>query len=548
MYTINIISIIQHTIDIKNDKIYTKDIDFRIVKKWNRVQEGNVFLMKYYFIVKWEREDRNELEACMKSISAGKGSETAVLVVDTFVQPEKDAEEDGSEQEKGNDRQEAVEALAEKINIRYCKGDFCGIEVLQQIDIDHETYYLFMDEYDRMSKNWRYQMEANPSKAELIICHSIYRRDNGRLFKFNLSLSEICQEVGKDKLIRGFFLCGGEDRFLTELNHKFISGHLLEKILSEYDEDGESALPLGAIVNFLAFICCDSVYYNTSCFAEYGLKKEAGIYNRPCREYIESLRSRLAYFEAVREKRAVSVPENWRQDWYREARSRLCVYQPSRQSEIYQCINEAAGEEIQESVNTGYFESLTTDFVYSYDYYNKILAYISGSECEYVGFDLFDTLIQRPFWEPTDLFVLLDGKYNELVGKKTVIDFSLIRKEGEQGCRAYRMALAPANEDVTLDQIYAFISEHYGISREIADELKEYEISLEKRYCSARKIGKELYGAARYYKKKILVVSDMYLPEYQSGQLCELQKMRQGMSDIKSGEEGTAEMLHGVGR
>ena len=59
---------------------------------------------------------------------------------------------------------------------------------------------------------------------------------------------------------------------------------------------------------------------------------------------------------------------------------------------------------------TGYFESLITPIGYSYKYLAEIKKKIASADCEYVGFDIFDTLIERPFWEPIDLFKFLDTK------------------------------------------------------------------------------------------------------------------------------------------
>lgn len=38
----------------------------------------------------------------------------------------------------------------------------------------------------------------------------------------------------------------------------------------------------------------------------------------------------------------------------------------------------------------------------------KIKSAIENPKCQYVSFDVFDTLIVRPFFNPTDLFLLLN--------------------------------------------------------------------------------------------------------------------------------------------
>ena len=149
----------------------------------------------------------------------------------------------------------------------------------------------------------------------------------------------------------------------------------------------------------------------------------------------------------------------------------------------------------------------------TFGYLEEIKKYIASEKCRVVGFDLFDTLIERPFWEPTDLFQLLNDDFNSAINAGTVIDFGLIRVNGEAACRKYYSSIRPSNEDVTLDEIYDYIAENYGFDVKLMEKIKGREVELEEKYCKKRKIGWYLYNYARYYNRKIVVVSDMYLPK-----------------------------------
>lgn len=127
----------------------------------------------------------------------------------------------------------------------------------------------------------------------------------------------------------------------------------------------------------------------------------------------------------------------------------------------------------------------------------------------YVSFDIFDTLIQRPFYMPQDLFVLLNRYAEDICGK--TVSFREIRTESESYARRKYAKMHPDYEDITIDEIYTCMQELYGISADFTDFMKEKEKELEIRYCGVRNAGKQLYEVALLSNKKILLISDMYL-------------------------------------
>ena len=144
------------------------------------------------------------------------------------------------------------------------------------------------------------------------------------------------------------------------------------------------------------------------------------------------------------------------------------------------------------------------------DGYEKIVEQIINNQHKIISFDLFDTLIVRPFFEPKDLFKLLNKLYGELCPTSSLV-FSDIREISENICRnnAYKNNYY---EEVTLDEIYDCIKDDFRINNSILNKLKKKEIELELRYCKVRKSGKNLYTLAKHLNKKIIVTSDIYLP------------------------------------
>ncbi len=134
---------------------------------------------------------------------------------------------------------------------------------------------------------------------------------------------------------------------------------------------------------------------------------------------------------------------------------------------------------------------------------------ICNPEYEYISFDIFDTLVTRPFYRPSDLFHLLDKLFEKIY--KAKLSFHQIRIDGEISARVNLQKSSLGFQDITIDEIYDSISEIYGIPANICSALREEEKRLEIFFCTIRKTTKELFDLAKYSGKKIILVSDMYL-------------------------------------
>ena len=145
----------------------------------------------------------------------------------------------------------------------------------------------------------------------------------------------------------------------------------------------------------------------------------------------------------------------------------------------------------------------------SFAFYEDIKKNICSEQTETVSFDVFDTLLVRPFLKPSDLFALMDRTFHSMVKTLSYVDFQKIRIRTEE---ALREELSMGAEEITLAAVYQRIGEIFELTREQTDALKKEEIDLELRFIRARKTGKELFELARARNKRIVCVSDMYLP------------------------------------
>lgn len=120
------------------------------------------------------------------------------------------------------------------------------------------------------------------------------------------------------------------------------------------------------------------------------------------------------------------------------------------------------------------------------------------NKADVVSFDVFDTLIGRKVEKPADIF--------NIIGNETgMIDFKTMRIAAERMTRK-----KCEKEEITLESIY----EHWnGITD--ADKIRfcQLEKDCESKNSILNQKGKELFDYAMNQHKRILIISDMYLPQ-----------------------------------
>ena len=156
-----------------------------------------------------------------------------------------------------------------------------------------------------------------------------------------------------------------------------------------------------------------------------------------------------------------------------------------------------------------YFAEIQTDWDNRYENLKNMIA---DEKYEYISFDIFDTLIVRPFLKPTDLFHFLDEYFHELYQGKSWVSFSSLRTKAEDRARRLARLQNPFIQDINLDEIYEQLRKDYGLDEELLNKLKSREIELEIEFAQRRESIYELYKMALHLNKKVVFVSDMYLP------------------------------------
>lgn len=133
----------------------------------------------------------------------------------------------------------------------------------------------------------------------------------------------------------------------------------------------------------------------------------------------------------------------------------------------------------------------------------EVLPFVNNlMKYDVISFDIFDTLIFRPFNNPRDLFFVIGKKLN-------VLNFRKIRMDAENVVRKEAM-LKYNNHEVSLSDIWKHIERETGID---ATKGMQVEIDTELELCYANPYMLRVFRLLKSQKKKIIAVSDMYLPE-----------------------------------
>lgn len=127
-----------------------------------------------------------------------------------------------------------------------------------------------------------------------------------------------------------------------------------------------------------------------------------------------------------------------------------------------------------------------------------------------ISFDIFDTLILRPFANPTGLFYIIGKRLN-------MPEFYRLRIETEKKAKETAF-VQNGSREVTIYDIYELIERKTGLPRDVGVKT-EFEAELQ--YCKANPYIRQVFRMLQEQQKTIIIVSDMYLPHDMMARLLE---------------------------
>lgn len=380
-------------------------------------------------------------------------------------------------------------------------------------------YIAFLDADDYVSNDYYRELiqKAEDTNSDIVFAKTVmdYGKDNRRIYNlFDFPF----EELNGEECYEEFYNQEGLNFSWHTLPNKIYSRRIWNKALVEYKKINKHFIMTEdfAFANVLFYYAKKITKVDRVAF--FYTKHEGASTSvndmsfKKANKNIEDLTTSFSFVENFLKEKGVYEKyqekfEKWRALYCQMHKSYMINlnFSAEEKKELEDRFNKFCPKQF-EIKNSGFFSSVDTPWN---DGLDKLKGKVMDENIKVISFDIFDTLITRPFLLPKDLFVFLNDDYRKL-SNNLGIDFSKIREDGEVLARIE--AHNNKKEEVTLDRIYEIIEEENDISKEILNKLKKKEIELELRFCKQRETAYSIYKLAKYLGKRVICTSDMYLP------------------------------------
>lgn len=126
-----------------------------------------------------------------------------------------------------------------------------------------------------------------------------------------------------------------------------------------------------------------------------------------------------------------------------------------------------------------------------------------------ISWDLFDTLVDRPFIHPHELFQAVEDKAKELTNN-VYLPFHALRRESE---RMARIRFTNHRYEVRFNEIYTILKEKSCLDDKHIQTLKNLELNTERTCIKPRRLMKRTWEFAKVVGKTRSIITDIYLDE-----------------------------------
>lgn len=385
-------------------------------------------------------------------------------------------------------------------------------------------YITFLDADDYVSIDYYRTMmrKAEETNSDMVISRMALEYDSGKQIEYKLFEKHFESLNGKE-CIDQYFKQKGLDFSWHTIWNKIYSKKLWDKAAKHYGDIKEKLVMTEdfAFSTVLFYYCTkitqvqnDRIFYcqhdvtSTSIQDITFSKAEKNIHDMKVSfTFVENFMKKVGIYDKYKEQF-----NEWKHLYANQHRNnvkRAKKLSKAEKEQIYNIIDEFCDDK-SKIYNADFFYTIEVKYN---DKLEKIKQLIASPKIKCVSFDIFDTLITRPFYEPLDMFRIMDKDYRELTHNDVGINFSKIRVISENICRENKRKTDPECQEVTLDEIYDTIHTQYEISKDVLEKLKKKECEYEIRFCKRRDTIHELYELALDMGKKVIFTSDMYLPE-----------------------------------
>lgn len=382
-------------------------------------------------------------------------------------------------------------------------------------------YIMFVDGDDNISVDYiRVMTEtAESNKSDIVMAETVIEESDGSKFVYNLANDLPFDSLSGRDVFDKFMEQRGENYMWHVIHSKMIKKSLFDELAEFYGsiddhiimcEDILYSIPLWSRARRIDRARTAYYYYyshdksstkdNSIINLERSLNNIGDVFAR-VEKYLQSEKLIKRYTEEFC---------SWKNIYAQMWKNRVEYYLKDSEDvqRMLSRIQQFAADKTLEFGDVKYSQFYKSRTVFNPALDNDIKDKIINPEIEVVSFDIFDTLIVRPVYEPRDVFRFLNKAFQQLNTKFRLMEFAQMREEAEERTRK----LHQEQEDVTLEQIYETFCVVFNIDKKIAAKMKKLEIEYELKFCFQRKTAKELFDLAKYLDKKVIITTDMYLP------------------------------------
>lgn len=142
----------------------------------------------------------------------------------------------------------------------------------------------------------------------------------------------------------------------------------------------------------------------------------------------------------------------------------------------------------------------------------KELKDLNLEKVKVVSFDIFDTALTRTVSSPKHIFSIVEKRIKEIFPEEKIEVFSWHRVNAENLARK-NAKISFKRDEVSLDEIYKQLSLSLKLDHELIESIKRIEVEAEIENVVPISSVKELFDRAIRENKRVIFVSDMYLPK-----------------------------------
>lgn len=406
-------------------------------------------------------------------------------------------------------------------------------------------YIAFLDSDDYVDSDFYRELllSAENEKSDMVVCNTVLE-NNGNKYVYNLFTTGSVKVEKNDIFNEYFNQKGCNYRWHTVWN-KLYRMDLWKEAEKHYKDMHEHLIMTEDFAfSTVLFYYAKKMIYNDRANYFYCTNKEAStsvdkLTEKKCLKSIGDIGNSFSFVEKFLKKKNVFKRYHESFNSWRALYLKIW-YNNIKKANFKQDIENKMVDEILKIDKTflQYDFSDTDNFYTTTTKFNDKLLKLKKAiiENDVISFDIFDTLILRPFYKPKDLFVLLNKYFNKLFKSNGILEFSKIRVDAEQYLRE-KIYKEKNYEDITLDEIYETISNVYNLPIDQLNKMKDKELKLEIKFCTRRETTYSIYCLCNYLNKCVIATTDMYLPRKTIEKILQLNGFRKFDNIYISGEK-----------